>query len=134
HMIMPSKGLMEWRQAIEETENMLISAEQQHQAKGNIIHDMTKMIARVDLFRDRYKKYHNIQDVLHFFVLQHYLHGHPTILNTEEAPLVECSVGQIMDVGNQTRTVLDKPFAVHAVVNYFLQGDPDFHKAICNFV
>lgn len=46
-MIMPSKGIMGWRQAIEKIENMLISTEQQYQVKGNIVHDMTRMISRV---------------------------------------------------------------------------------------
>ncbi|KAG0350745.1 hypothetical protein BG005_009727 [Podila minutissima] len=129
-MIMPRNGIIEWRQAIEETENTLISTERRHQGKGNIVHDITKMISRVDRYKERYEKYRNIRDILYFFVLQHYLHGRPVILNTEEAPLVECSVGRIMDIANQTKTVLDEPFAVCAPVNYFLRDDPDFHRSI----
>ncbi|KAK3833205.1 MAG: hypothetical protein J3R72DRAFT_453602, partial [Linnemannia gamsii] len=77
--------------------------------------------------------YHDIRTNLQLFVLQHHLHGRPTILNTEEAPLVEASVGRIMEIAGQTTgTVLDEPFALCAAVNFFRQHDPDFHSAICS--
>ncbi|KAK3833200.1 MAG: hypothetical protein J3R72DRAFT_453588, partial [Linnemannia gamsii] len=77
--------------------------------------------------------YHDIRTNLQLFVLQHHLHGRPTILNTEEAPLVEVSVGRIMEIAGQTTgTVLDEPFALRAAVNFFRQHDPDFHSAICS--
>ncbi|KAF9302174.1 hypothetical protein BGZ91_009410, partial [Linnemannia elongata] len=47
------------------------------------------------------------------------------------APLVEASVGRIMDVaGRAKRTVLDEPFAFRAAVNFLRKDDPDFHSAI----
>ncbi|KAK3811671.1 MAG: hypothetical protein J3R72DRAFT_463156 [Linnemannia gamsii] len=96
--------------------------------KGNIAFDISRMITRIAV-----RKVSNIHIVLQLFVLQHYLHGRPAILNTEEAPLVEASVGRIMEIAGQTTgTVLDEPFALRAAVNFFRQHDPDFHSAICS--
>ncbi|KAF9083270.1 hypothetical protein BGX29_003264 [Mortierella sp. GBA35] len=132
HMIMPSNNRINWRLAIEETERTLTSADPQHCVKGNIVYDISRMISSIDQFKSRYARFQNIRTVLQFFVLQHYLHGRPVTLNTEEAPLVEASVGRIMDVADQAkRTVLDEPFALRAAVNYFRKDDPNFHSAIC---
>ncbi|KAG0197646.1 hypothetical protein BGX28_008854 [Mortierella sp. GBA30] len=105
-MIMPSNDRIDWRVALKETEDTLASTDPQHYTKGNIVNDISRMISRVDQLKSRYAKYQNIGTILQFFVLQHYLHGRPVVLNTEEAPLVEASVARIMDV------------------------DPDFHSAI----
>ncbi|KAG0250654.1 hypothetical protein DFQ27_009276, partial [Actinomortierella ambigua] len=56
--------------------------------------------------------------------------GRSVVLNHEEAPLVEASVGRIMEDGETMKTVLDEPFALRAAVNYFQQNDPEFHGAI----
>ncbi|KAF9979748.1 hypothetical protein BGZ65_006073, partial [Modicella reniformis] len=95
-MIMPTNGDIDWKQAIQETEDSLSSAE--HKT----------------------------------FVLEHYLHGRPLLLNKEEAPLVEASVGRILHFGEDKATVLDEPFVLRAAVNYFRRYDQDFHKAICS--
>ncbi|KAK3811660.1 MAG: hypothetical protein J3R72DRAFT_463136, partial [Linnemannia gamsii] len=132
-MIAPSYDGVDWRQAIRKTEDSLTSTAVQYHGKGNIVFDISRMITRVSQFRSRYAKYQNIHIVLQLFVLQHYLHGRPAILNTEEAPLVEASVGRIMEIAGQTTgTVLDEPFALRAAVNFFCQHDPDFHSAICS--
>ncbi|OAQ23964.1 hypothetical protein K457DRAFT_1836886 [Linnemannia elongata AG-77] len=133
-MIMPSSGRIDWRLAIKETEDRLSSAESQYYGKGNIAFDISRMIRRVHDFESRYAKYQNIQATLKAFVLEHYLHGRPLLLNKEEAPLVEASVGRILSFGVETATVLDEPFALRAAVNYFRRYDPGFHSAICSLL
>jgi hypothetical protein len=132
-MIAPRNDKFDWKLAIEETELKLTSTDIRYCGKGNIVYDISRMISRVSQFESRYAKYQNIRTILQLFVLQHYLHGRPAILNTEEAPLVEASVGRILEIAGQaTGTVLDEPFALRATVNYFRQHDPDFHSAICS--
>ncbi|KAI9239307.1 MAG: hypothetical protein BYD32DRAFT_411469 [Podila humilis] len=92
------------------------------------------MIRRVHNFESRYAKYQNIRTTLKAFVLEHYLHGRPLLLNKKEAPLVEASVGRILNFGEDTTTVLDEPFALRAAVNYFRRYDPDFHSVICSLL
>ncbi|KAF9947608.1 hypothetical protein BGZ65_008693, partial [Modicella reniformis] len=127
-----SDGEIDWEKQIMTTELQLISTENGYFTGGNIAFDISRMISRIDLFKSRYAKYQNIRTILQFFVLQYYLHGCPVVLHTEEAPLVEASVGRIMNVGGAKRTVLDEPFALRAAVNYFRKEDPDFHSAICS--
>ncbi|KAF9117437.1 hypothetical protein BGW39_002186 [Mortierella sp. 14UC] len=129
-MIMPSNGRIDWRLAIKETEDTLSSTESKYYGKGNIVFDISRMIRRVHNFESRYAKYRNIRTTLKAFVLEHYLHGSPLLLNKEEAPLVEASVGRILNFGEDTATVLDEPFVLRAAVNYFRRYDPDFHSAI----
>ncbi|KAF9904374.1 hypothetical protein EC991_002713, partial [Linnemannia zychae] len=133
-MIMPSNGMIDWRLAIKETEDTLSSTESRHYGKRNIVFDISRMIRRVHNFESRYAKYQNIRTTLKAFVLEHYLHGSPLLLNKEEAPLVEASVGRILNFGEDTATVLDEPFALRAAVNYFRRFDPDFHSAICTLL
>ncbi|KAG0197650.1 hypothetical protein BGX28_008858, partial [Mortierella sp. GBA30] len=133
-MIMPSNGRIYWSLAIKETEDMLSSTESQYYGKGNIVFDISRMIRRVHNFESRYAKYQYIRTTLKAFVLEHYLHGSPLLLNKEEAPLVEASVGRILNFGEDTATVLDEPFALRAAVNYFRRDDPDFHSAICTLL
>ncbi|KAF8924661.1 hypothetical protein BGZ58_001574 [Dissophora ornata] len=121
-MICARNGQSDWKKAIQDTEETLISIDRQFQGKGNIPYDIDRMLHHVATHPSQYAKYQRIQTVLELFVLEHYLHGNPVILNAQEAPLVEASVG----------TVLDEPFALRATVNYFRKGDPDFHGAICN--
>ncbi|KAG0378573.1 hypothetical protein BGX24_003456 [Mortierella sp. AD032] len=132
-MIAPSYDGVDWENAIEETEYRLSSTQSRYYGRGNIVYDILRMITRVSQFGSRYAKYQDILTILQLFVLQHYLHGRPAILNTEEAPLVEASVGRIMEIAGQTAgTDLDEPFALRAAVNFFRQHEPDFHSAICN--
>ncbi|KAI1318391.1 hypothetical protein EDD11_006729 [Mortierella claussenii] len=130
-MIKPksNNGGIGWKSAIKETEDMLTSAEPKYQGKGNIVYDIGRMIERVHKFKSRYTRYQNIQATLQLFVLEHYLHGRPVLINREEAPLVEASVGRILHTDQETKTVLDEPFALRAAVNYFSESDPDFHSA-----
>lgn len=124
---MPDNDRIDWRLAIEETERTLTSTDPEDCVKGNIPYDISRMITRVAQSKSQYARYKNIRTVLQFFVLQHYLHGHPLILNTQEAPLVEASVGRIMDVAGRTkRTVLDEPFALRAAVKFLRKDDPTF--------
>jgi len=133
---MPSNGRIDWKWAIEEkkTEITLSSADDHYDGKGNIVHDISRMIAKVHSIKSRYAKYQDIRTTLKAFVLEHYLHGSPLLLNKEEAPLVEASVGRILDFGEKTATVLDEPFVLLAAVNYFRRYDPDFHRAICTLL
>lgn len=128
---MPSNGKIDWNLAIKETEDSLSSPEPRYYGKGNIVFDISRMVRRVHEFESRYAKYQNIRTTLKAFVLEHYLHGRPLFLNKEEAPLVEASVGRILNFGDDTVTALDEPFALRATVNYFRRDDPDFHSAIC---
>ncbi|KAF9336882.1 hypothetical protein BG006_006990 [Podila minutissima] len=118
-MIMPSNGRIDWRLAIKETEDMLSSTESRYYGKENIVFDISRMIRRAHNFESRYAKYQNIRTTLKAFVLEHYLHGRPLLLNKGEAPLVEASIGRILNFGEDTVTVLDEPFALRAAVNYF---------------
>ncbi|KAF9119008.1 hypothetical protein BGX30_004152, partial [Mortierella sp. GBA39] len=131
-MIMPSNGEIDWKLAIKETEDVLSSTESQYYGKGNIAFDISRMVRTVHNFESRYAKYQNIRTSLMGFVLLHYLYGSPLFLNTEEAPLVEASVGRIFNFGERTKTVLDEPLALRAAVNYFRRYDPEFHSAICS--
>ncbi|KAG9067119.1 hypothetical protein KI688_011900 [Linnemannia hyalina] len=130
-MIMPSNDEIDWRQAIKETEDTLSSTETEYYGKGNIAFDISQMVRRVHNFESRYSNYQNIRTILQDFVLQHFLHGRPLLLNREEAILVEASVGRILNFGKHAVTVLDEPFALRAAVNYFRQHDQKFHSAIC---
>ncbi|KAG0196513.1 hypothetical protein BGX28_010034 [Mortierella sp. GBA30] len=133
-MIVPSNGGIDWRLAIKDTEDTLSSTEPRYYGNGNIVFDISRMIRRVHNFESRYAKYQNIRATLKAFVLEHYLHGRPLLLNKEEAPLVEASVGRILNFVEGTATVLDEPFALCAAVNYFRRDDPDFHSAICSLL
>ncbi|KAF9177895.1 hypothetical protein BGZ51_008187 [Haplosporangium sp. Z 767] len=133
-IMLPDNGNIGWKETIEEADEMLTSTDSQHFVKGNIAYDIARMIRRVHEFPSRYAKYQNIHATLKTFVLEHYLHGRPLILNEEEAPLVEASVGRILHFGGEATTVLDEPFALRAAVNYFRQYDPDFHSAICTLL
>ncbi|KAG9067165.1 hypothetical protein KI688_011946 [Linnemannia hyalina] len=133
-MIMPSNDEIDWRQAIKETEDTLSSTETEYYGKGNIAFDISQMVRRVHNFESRYANYQNIRTILQGFVLQHFLHGRPLLLNREEAILVEASVGRILNFGKHAVTVLDEPFALLAAVNYFRRHDPKFHSAICTLL
>ncbi|KAF9115046.1 hypothetical protein BGW39_003164, partial [Mortierella sp. 14UC] len=134
HRFRYRNGRSDWRLAIKETEDTLSSKEPRYYGKGNIVFDISRMIRRVHNFESRYAKYQNIRTTLKAFVLEHYLHGSPLLLNKEEAPLVEASVGRILNFGEDTATVLDEPFALRAAVNYFRRYDSDFHSAICTLL
>ncbi|GJJ67717.1 hypothetical protein EMPS_00063 [Entomortierella parvispora] len=131
-MIMPNDARLHWRLAIQETENTLSSTDSRYYGKGNIAFDISRMVQRVYSSPLRYRKYRNIGITLKAFVLGYYLHGRGLLLNKEEAPLVEASVGRILNFGEDSATVLDEPFALRAAVNYFRQHDPGFHNMICS--
>ncbi|GJJ74340.1 hypothetical protein EMPS_06698 [Entomortierella parvispora] len=131
-MIMPSNAGLDWRLAIQETENSLSSTDSLYYGKGNIAFDISRMVQTVHSSPSRYRNYRNIENTLRAFVLGYYLHGRGLLLNKKEAPLVEASVGRILNFGKDTVTVLDEPFALRAAVNYFRQHDPGFHSAICS--
>ncbi|KAG0085317.1 hypothetical protein BGZ92_009088 [Podila epicladia] len=133
-MIMPRNGGIDWRLAIKETEDTLSSTEPRYYGKGNIAFDIWRMVRNIHNHESRYAKYRNIEITLKAFVLEHYLHGCPLLLNKEEAPLVEASVGRILHFGEEAATVLDEPFALRAAVNYFQQRDAGFHSAICTLL
>ncbi|KAI1288869.1 hypothetical protein EDD11_009612 [Mortierella claussenii] len=120
-----------WKKAIDETDKTLTSTEPQHYVKGNIAYDVARMVRRVHEIPSRYDKYQNIETTLKAFVLHHYLEGCALILNQEEAPLVEASVGRIFYFGEETATILDEPFALRAAVNYFHLHDLGFQSALC---
>ncbi|KAF9327766.1 hypothetical protein BGZ91_001317 [Linnemannia elongata] len=132
-MTIPNNGGFDWRQAIKETEDTLSSTESRYYSGGNIIFDISRMIQTAHNFEWRYGKYQNISTILKAFVLEHYLYGRPLLLNKEEAPLVEASVGRILPLGEHTATVLDEPLALRATVNYFRRSDPHFSSAISAF-
>ncbi|KAK5796948.1 hypothetical protein F5H01DRAFT_401262 [Linnemannia elongata] len=134
HMTMPNNGGFDWRQAIKETEDRLSSTESRYYSGGNIVFDISRMIQTAHNFEWRYGKYQNISTILKAFVLEHYLYGRPLLLNKEEAPLVEASVGRILPLGEHTATVLDEPLALRATVNYFRRSDPHFYSAISAFL
>ncbi|KAG0271536.1 hypothetical protein BGZ96_005772, partial [Linnemannia gamsii] len=132
-MICAGNGHSDWKKAIQDTEEALISTDRQSHGKGNIPYDIDQMLRQVALHPSRYAKYQNIRTVLQLFVLEHYLHGSPVVFHELEAPLVEASVGRILGVAGQPiATVLDEPFVLRAAVNYFRKDDPDFHSAICS--
>ena len=128
---MPYDGEINWEWAIRETEDSLSSMAYRHYNKGNIAFDIPLMIQKAHEFESRYAKYRDITTVLKAFVLQHYLYGRPLLLNKEEAPLVEASVGRIHHFGQEPATILDEPFALRAAVNYFRRSDPEFHRSMC---
>ncbi|KAI1299061.1 hypothetical protein EDD11_006559 [Mortierella claussenii] len=130
-MLSSDNGVVNWRKAIDETDKTLTSTESQHYAKGNIAYDIARMVRRVHEIPSRYEKYQNIQTTLKAFALHHYLEGRALLLNQEEAPLVEASVGRIFHFGEEMATILDEPFALRAAVNYFRLHDPSFHSALC---
>lgn len=130
-MIAPSNGESDWRLAIKETEDLLSSIEAYYYTRGNIVFDISRMIKRVHESESRFAKYQDIRTTLKAFVLEHYLHGRPLLLNKNEAPLVEACVGRILNFSVGKATILDEPFALRAAVNFFLRDDPDFHTAIC---
>ncbi|KAG0358684.1 hypothetical protein BGZ54_010322, partial [Gamsiella multidivaricata] len=130
-MLKPGISGIDWKSAIKETKDTLTSTELHYYYKGNIAYDISRMVKRVHKFESRYAEYQNIRSILQLFVLEHYLHGRPVLINKEEAPLIEASVGRILHFGEETATVLDEPFALRAAVNYFCKENPDFHSAIC---
>ncbi|KAF9158104.1 hypothetical protein DFQ26_007967, partial [Actinomortierella ambigua] len=123
-------GNIDWREAVMETERRLISTSNRYFWAGNIVCDISRMITRVQQNQERYKKFQNVRSVLQFFVLSHFLKGRSVVLNQEEAPLVEASVGRIMEDGETTKTVLDEPFVLRAAVNYFQHYDSEFYSAL----
>ncbi|GJJ76754.1 hypothetical protein EMPS_09113 [Entomortierella parvispora] len=127
-MLMPSTN--DWRDAIKQIEERLTVPEGIYFYKGNIAYDISRMIKAVACNPQRYAIYQNVQTVLKTFVLQHYLTGNPVLLNTQEAPLVEASVGRILLSDSGVETVLDEPFALLAAKNYFEKFDPQFHSWI----
>ncbi|KAF9131410.1 hypothetical protein BGW39_001840 [Mortierella sp. 14UC] len=133
-MLAPDNGESDWRAAIDETEDSLISTNGQHHRSGNIAYAIHQMISRVEASKTQYRKYRDIRMLLRLFVLQYYLHGRPVVLHSQEATLVEASVGRIMGAGRKKRTILDEPFALRATVNFFRKDDPGFHSAICSML
>ncbi|KAF9543647.1 hypothetical protein EC957_000579 [Mortierella hygrophila] len=134
HMMTPNNGGIDWRLATKETEDALSSTESRYCGRGNIVFEISRMIRRVHNFEPQYAQYQNIKTTLKAFVLEHYLHGSPLLLDTEEAPLLEASVGRAHDLDGYTKTVLDEPIALRAAVNYFRRYDPEFYSAICTLL
>ncbi|GJJ78228.1 hypothetical protein EMPS_10587 [Entomortierella parvispora] len=118
-MLTPSSDQSDWRMAIKKIEDRLSSTAQPLYGRGNIAFDINRMVERVARDEARYAEYHNIQTTLKAFVLEHHLPEYPLILDGEEAPLVEASVGRILHFGEEPKTVLDEPFALLAARNYF---------------
>ncbi|KAF9154818.1 hypothetical protein DFQ26_009943 [Actinomortierella ambigua] len=121
---------IDWTEAVMETERRLISTSNGYNKAGNIVYDIIRMVARIHENHERYKKFQNVRTVLQYFVLSRFLKGRSVVLNHEEAPLAEASVGRIMEDGKTMKTVLDEPFVWRAAVNYFQQNDPEFHDTI----
>ena len=127
----PRNNNFDWKATVLDTENALISTRSGYFTGGNVAYDIKRMIDSVNTYPSPYGKFQNIRTALQFFVLMQFLRGEFVILNDEEAPLVEASVGRIMEVGQKMKTVMDEPFVFRAAVNYFRQFDPDFHSALC---
>ncbi|KAF9979547.1 hypothetical protein BGZ65_006394 [Modicella reniformis] len=109
----------DWKTAVLDTEKGLISTDNGFFTKGNIAFDIHRMVNRVRVDPSRYE---GLQDTENQF-----LRGDFTVLNHEEAHLVEASVGRLKKVGQQMKTVLDEPFVLRAALNYFRRFNSGFH-------
>ncbi|KAF8962660.1 hypothetical protein BGZ46_001134 [Entomortierella lignicola] len=119
-----------WESAIARTRDKLESAAPEHNKNGNICHQIRKMLGRVTMYPERYKGFEDIDLTLRMFVCEQYLHGNPLLLDNLQAPLVEASVGRILNFGSQLKTVLDEPFALEAALNYYDDRDPGFMNTV----
>ncbi|KAF9432462.1 hypothetical protein BGZ76_010781 [Entomortierella beljakovae] len=123
-----------WNTAIDEIEAQLTSAAGKYSGTGNICYDIRKVISTAENNPIRFVKYRNIRTTLELFVLKHQLYGISVELDNVEGPLIEASVGRIRGhellarksaIGGASTTVIDEPFVLQAVINYFQQYDDD---------
>ncbi|KAF8959560.1 hypothetical protein BGZ46_001744, partial [Entomortierella lignicola] len=102
-----------WKNAIINTETMLISCKEE-QRRGNLIGELKRVEAKNRKHRGQFSSLSSIEETLGLFIYRWAILGETAIVLEDEAQLVEAAFGRIKMFGGDARVVLDEPFAPQA--------------------
>ncbi|KAF9536712.1 hypothetical protein EC957_009923 [Mortierella hygrophila] len=119
-----------WQDAVDETEARLVSYDHRGE-QGNLCNEIVRLENKYRENLSILKESRTVEEVLGLLLFQRYMFGADNLVLQEAVPeLVEHAFGRIKIVDGVTRTVLDEPFVLKAVENYFKMRDSGFMKTL----
>ncbi|KAF9119536.1 hypothetical protein BGX30_003775 [Mortierella sp. GBA39] len=119
-----------WQDAVDEVEARLVSYDHRGE-QGNLCNEIVRLENK---YRENlliFKERRTMEEVLGLLLFQRYMFGADKLVLQEAVPeLVEHTFGHIKIVDGVTRTVIDEPFVLKAVENYFKMRDSSFMKTL----
>ncbi|KAG0334545.1 hypothetical protein BG004_000364, partial [Podila humilis] len=119
-----------WQNAVDETEAHLVSYN--HRTKrGNLCNEIVRLENKYRNNLSVLEGYRSVEEVLRLLLFQRYMFGADKLVLQKAIPeMVERALGRIAIIDGDTRTVLDEPFVLKAVENYFKKRDSNFMKSL----
>ncbi|KAI8595060.1 hypothetical protein EDD21DRAFT_425759 [Dissophora ornata] len=125
--IIEGNGQRAWQVAIEDTEDKLASWAHRD-IKGNLCNELLRLHDKCNKHSDQLVD--SVESILGLLLYQRCMFGEDKlVLNQAEPQLVERAFGRIKIESGHVMTVLNEPFVMKAVENYFFTVDPYFRKA-----
>ncbi|KAF9179047.1 hypothetical protein BGZ51_007276 [Haplosporangium sp. Z 767] len=126
--IIEGNGQGAWQVAIKDTEDKLVSWSNRD-AKGNLCYELRRLHEKCNKNSEQLQDF--VEGILGLLLYRHCMFGDEKLELDQAVPeLVERAFGRIKVVGRHVMTVLDEPFVMKAVENYFSAKDPYFRKEI----
>ncbi|KAG0246148.1 hypothetical protein BG011_002527, partial [Mortierella polycephala] len=126
--IIEGNGQCAWQVAIQDTEDKLVSWSNRD-VKGNLCYELRRLHEKCG--RNSEQVQDSVESVLGLLLYRRCMFGDEKLELDQAMPeLVERAFGRIKVVGRHVMTVLDEPFVMKAVENYFSAKDPYFRKEI----
>ncbi|KAG0271600.1 hypothetical protein BGZ97_011204, partial [Linnemannia gamsii] len=120
----------DWQEALDDTEARLVSYDHRGE-QGNLCNEIVRLENKHRENLSIFKEPRTVEEVLGLLFFQRYIFGAYRLVLQEAVPeLVEHALGRIKIVDGVTRTVLDEPFVLKAVENYFKMRDSGFMKTL----
>ncbi|KAF9426582.1 hypothetical protein BGZ76_002697 [Entomortierella beljakovae] len=114
-----------WEGVIDDIERMLTSYEERARP-GNIIHELTRVAAKMKKHFDEFKSYSSVDEILSLYLFRWFILGEKDFILEDQAQLVEAALGRIWMLGTRALVVINEPFILKAAINYFKEIDPLF--------
>ncbi|KAF9178381.1 hypothetical protein BGZ51_007824 [Haplosporangium sp. Z 767] len=126
--IIEGNGQDTWQVAIKDTEDKLVSWSNRD-VKGNLCYELHRLHEKCNKNSEQLQD--SVESILGLLLYRRCMFGDEKLELDQAMPeLVERAFGRIKVVGRHVMTVLDEPFVMKAVENYFSAKDPYFRKEI----
>ncbi|KAF9110240.1 hypothetical protein BGX27_006607 [Mortierella sp. AM989] len=99
-----------------------------HIGGGNICNEIRRVLGTIRNNKDRYADYSDVECFMRMFIVAQVQHGQGLALDFPEAPLVEASIGRLVTIDGKVKTIMDEPFVLEILRNYFHEMDPQFSR------
>ncbi|KAG0334544.1 hypothetical protein BG004_000363, partial [Podila humilis] len=124
----------QWQEVIDETEAHLVSYDHQ-QKRGNLCNEVVRLQNKYDENVSPFVDDQRVEEVLGPLLFQRYMFGADALVFRKVIPeLVEHGFSRIKTIDGIMRSVLDEPFVLKAVENYFKNQDSNFMKSLQHWV